>query len=47
MLSGFAISRLVRQTTALVKTNCLIGRPGEMPQPNGSTRWVVKKLSTS
>ena len=47
MPSGFAISRLVRQTTALVKTQSPDGRPGEMPLPNGSTRWVVKKLSTS
>lgn len=38
---------LMRQTTALVKTNSPNGRPGEMPQLNGSTRWVVKKLSTS
>ena len=38
---------LVRHTTDLVKTKTPIGRAGEMPQPNGSKRWVVKKLSTS
>ena len=47
MPSGFAIPRLVRQTTALVETQSLNGRPGEMPLPTGSTRWVVKRLSMS
>ena len=47
MPSGFAIPRLVRQTTAMVKPMSPDGRRGEMPLPNGSTRWVVKKLSTS
>jgi len=36
MLSGFAISRLVRQTTALVETQSHIGRPGEMLLPTGA-----------
>jgi len=47
MRSGFAISHLVRQTTALVKTQSQNGRLGELPLPNGSTRWAVKRLSTS
>jgi hypothetical protein len=38
---------LMRLTTALVKANSPNGRDGEMPLPNGSKRWVVKKLSTS
>ncbi len=36
MLSGFAISHLVRQSTALVKSQSQIGRPGDMPLPTGA-----------